>query len=320
MKKTLEEMLHVTVSIEKKVGKSGLPFYLTAGRDIFDVQVFGVYFSAVILNETDNTDIRKIKHQKAQYESVFQEPVAFCIPDLTRTKRVALVKAGIPFIAPPSQVYLPFLGLALQEKYPKIKEEVKGQMTPLEQQLFLWLLYNNQERTKSSLAEELKVTRAAITKVTESLNAKELITEKRIGKEVLVSLSGKPRECYAKAREWMRNPIKKTIYCEAEAFYNTLPMAGESALSELSMLSAPKTEIRACYEKDAYLKGIDVIEDERWIDGEDFVKLEIWKYDPGPLRMESTVDILSLELSLEGIYDERVVGEMQVLMEENGWL
>ena len=62
-----------------------------------------------------------------------------------------------------------------------------------------------------------------------------------------------------------------------------------------------------------------LIDDERWIEGKDYVKLEIWKYDPRFECDGKTVDLISLALSLEGINDERIDGELQTIMEAAGW-
>lgn len=316
---TIEKTLHVNPEIKKKTGKFGLAFYLTKGRDFFDVRIYGLAFSVVVLKNTDNVDLRQLKHQIKQYEEAFAGQVAFCVPDMQRNKRDAFLKTGIPFIAPPGQIYLPFLGIALQDRYPKEKTVAKDKMTPLEQQLFLWLLYHNGEITKAGLADELKVTRAAITKVTEQLNAKLLIIEKKIGKSVYVSLPGEPAECYRNAYQWMVSPVKRIAYANKESCMGFL-LAGEKALSELSNLSEPQMEVRACYDKDDRINGIELIEDDRWMENDQLVKLEIWKYDPVLLCDGETVDILSLGLSLAEMIDERVEGEMQRVLEEKGWL
>ena len=150
MKNTLEKLLHSPVNIRRKKGKTALPLYLTAGREIFDVQFSGSAFCAVKLRSTENVDVRKLKHQLLSYAEAFGNPIAFCIPDLTGRKRETLIKAGIPFIAPPGQLYLPFLGVVLQDKYPKKADMAVKDMSPLEQMLLLRLLYSKKEMTKSS--------------------------------------------------------------------------------------------------------------------------------------------------------------------------
>ena len=122
-----------------------------------------------------------------------------------------------------------------------------------------------------------------------------------------------------KSREWLINPVKKIARCLNPDVCKAFPMAGESALSELSMLSSPSVEVRACYEKDNRLKDLTVVEDDGWTVDDNYIKLEIWKYDPCVLSSGKTVDVISLGLSLADVNDERVEGEMQSLMAEAEW-
>ena len=319
MEKTLKEVFHLNPEIKRKNGKFGLPFYLTAGKEFYDVRIENVGFCVVALKNMENTDIRKLRHDMSLYEEAFGGNVACCISDLPKRKREALLKAGISFIVPPCQVYLPFLGIALQDRLPERKTLTTERMSPLEQQLFLFLVYHGQEHKKADLAEILQVTRAAISKVTAALRSKMLIKERRQGKEVYVSLSGLPRACYVEARKWMINPIKRIAYCRNVNACAVFLKAGESALSDLSMLSSPEREVRACYEKDERLASLELLDDDRWVDENDLTQLELWKYDPGVLAGNHMVDVISLELSMENVTDERVQGEMQAVMEEYKW-
>ena len=67
MRKTLEELLHVSVSVRQISGKSSLPRYLTSGYAFFDVCIASTHFIAVEMR-TDRTDIRKLKHAFKKYE------------------------------------------------------------------------------------------------------------------------------------------------------------------------------------------------------------------------------------------------------------
>lgn len=319
MIKTLENMLHMPTVIDKKAGRFGLPFYLTSGCEFYDAKVGGIGFSIVSVKHTGKTDIRKIKHQLGKYEDAFSGHVCFWIPDLTRIKRDALVKAGIPFVAPPGQIYLPFLGLSLQDRFPKISQDTTSLMSPLEQELFFFLIYNSGEYNKAQLADKLFVTRAAVTKVTAALDQKGLIRERKVGKEVFVSLAADGKKSYEDAKEWLINPVKKQVYCRGGMIAGSLKLAGESALGNLSMLSLPDKEVRACYEKDERVFELDILDDDSWVDEDDYIVLELWKYDPDMLSRRRTVDVLSLDQSLGGTNDERVRGEMEEVMKEYKW-
>lgn len=318
MKNTLENMFHDRVIIAARSGKSGLPMYLTAGRSFYDIRLMDMSFSVVELKDSDKTDIRKLKSGLIQYEKSFGGNVAYCISDLSARKRDALIRNEIPFIAPPGQVFLPFMGIAMKNSFPKKKIEAK-KMSPLEQLLFLYLLYNGKKYTKAQLADMLHVTRAAITKVTERLGSKNLISEKKSGREVYVSLIGSPRQTFDAAKQWMINPVSRVVYCVDKDNCEGFLKSGESALSEISMLSAPRNEIKACHEKDERLSSIELFDDDKWENNGELIRLELWKYDPKIVCDSDSVDIISLSLSLANTYDERVQGELQDAMEAQGW-
>lgn len=320
MKNYLENLLHTQVNIDPHQGKTNLPFFLVSKREFFDARIYGISVTIISIESTENLGIRNLSHDLREYNKVFSGNVCFYIPDITRIKRDALIKAGIPFIAPPGQVYLPFMGVILQDKYEKLPQKRIGGMSPLEQEVLLYLIYNAGEYGKAKLADQLKVTRAAITKVTESLAQRELINETRHGKEIGVSLLSSPRTTYETALNDMITPVKKRICCRKSSISDALLSAGESALSEISMLSAPTMEYRAVYEKDERIKQLEFIENERWIDTGDEIMLELWRYDPEKLAQDGRVDPISLKLSLSDIYDERVQGEMEDVLEGYKWL
>ena len=185
--------------------------------------------------------------------------------------------------------------------------------------MFFFLIYNSGEYNKAQLADKLFVTRAAVTKVTAALDQKGLIRERKVGKEVFVSLAADGKKSYEDAKEWLINPVKKQVYCRGGRIAGSLKLAGESALGNLSMLSLPDKEVRACYEKDERVFELDILDDDSWVDEDDYIVLELWKYDPDMLSRRRTVDVLSLDQSLGGTNDERVRGEMEEVMKEYKW-
>ena len=95
-------------------------------------------------------------------------------------------------------------------------------------------------------------------------------------------------------------------------------LAGESDLSEKSILASPQQKIFAIG-KDAFrklklegqLKGLD----KKYGDE----KIEVWHYDPQLLSKIKQVDSLSLFLSMQSDYDERVVSELNELIKNIQW-
>jgi hypothetical protein len=84
------------------------------------------------------------------------------------------------------------------------------------------------------------------------------------------------------------------------------PLAGESALAELTDVAAPRNETRAIAASDwkALARRFNLERPARW--DEPVVELETWSYDPATLGSLEIVDPLSLWLSLPDSSDERL--------------
>ena len=76
-----------------------------------------------IVPSSDSTDeviaIAAMKKQKAKYEEALQCPVAYEVALNSVSMRNALVKSGVPFVDLPGNVFLPFMGIVLQDVYRK---------------------------------------------------------------------------------------------------------------------------------------------------------------------------------------------------------
>lgn len=96
-------------------------------------------------------------------------------------------------------------------------------------------------------------------------------------------------------------------------------MAGETALAKKSMLNDPKCMVYAMDKK--RLKEIpqEAIVQPQFVLGNDYVEIELWKYNPSAYMMDDMVDVVSLVQSLKNVDDERVEMQIEEVMEEYRW-
>jgi DNA-binding MarR family transcriptional regulator len=201
----------------------------------------------------------------------------------------------------------------------KKKLAVSGdKMMPATQCLFLYLLYNGDKRPviKTQAAEELGLTKTSITRASEQLKAMGLISEKRIGKETEMIAVASGLELYERAKAHLIKPVQRSFFISVAAPVHGF-IAGESALSDKSMLGKPKTDVLAIYKGSEDAQLLQEV-DPRWNEGT-VVMIELWKYDPGLFAKDGTVDPVSLAMSLSDNEDERVQGELQEYLEGYKW-
>lgn len=305
---------------KEKLAVKNLPFYLTARRSFFKLSYNSIEFILVCLPEDEKYGVVAFEKQAKLLGEKYSMPVAFGFHSLSQYQRNSLIGRNIPFISDSGQLYLPFLGIALNNHLTQLKTLKAEKMMPITQVLFLYLLYrhDNEAVTKKDAADAISVTRMSLTRASEQLEEMGLITQERIGKEILMKTNGSGIALYEKAKPYLINPVKSTMTVDDNTQYRDSPLAGESALAKTTMLNDPVIPVRAVWKsevKTGVMKEIDI----RWDIEHKPIKLELWKYNPGLFAKNDCVDPVSLAMSFEDNADERIEGAIEEYLEEYQW-
>ncbi len=315
MKKQLEQYFSCEVKIREYRDKLSLPIFMTM-RDIAMVEIYGVNFAIVDVVKETELSVAAMKKQKAKYEEALQCPVAYKVALNSVSMRNALVKNGVSFVDLPGNVFLPFMGIVLQDVYRK--QLVKAdKMMPATQMVFLELLYMHDEESalKSEVANKLNLTKTSITRATAQLEEMGLIQQIKSGTEISIRRNYSRKEYYENAKAYLINPVQKviTIMRQETAFESF--EAGESALSQLSELNPPRIEECAIYKGEEVIDQLEIV-DARYEEQEDCLNVQLWKYNPSYFAREGRVDPVSLACTFKGNEDERIEMCIEELLEE----
>ncbi|MDY5521407.1 MAG: winged helix DNA-binding protein [Agathobacter sp.] len=315
MKKQLEQYFGCEVKVTQCKKTLELPIFMTM-RDIKLVEFCGVGFALInIIKESDLT-IAAMKKQQKKYEEALQCPIAYEMVLNSVSMRNALVKNGVPFVDLPGNVFLPFMGIVLQDMYRK--QFVKAdKMMPATQMVFLELLYMEDEESalKSEVAKKLNLTKTSITRATAQLEEMGLIQQVKSGTEISIKRNCSRKEYYENAKEYLINPVQKVItIMRYEATFESLS-AGETALSQVSELNPPRIEERAIYKGEEVIDQLEIV-DARYEDLDACLNIQLWKYNPSYFAREGRVDPVSLACTFKGNEDERIEMSIEELLEE----
>ena len=315
MKKQLEQYFSYEVKIREYRDKLSLPIFMTM-RDIAMVEIYGVNFAIVDVTKETELSVAAMKKQKAKYEEALQCPVAYKVAINSVSMRNALVKNGVSFVDLPGNVFLPFMGIVLQDVYRK--QLVKAdKMMPATQMVFLELLYMNDEESalKSEVANKLNLTKTSITRATAQLEEMGLIQQIKSGTEISIQRNYSRKEYYENAKEYLINPVQKVITIMRQEAAFELFEAGETALSQLSELNPPRIEECAIYKGEEVIDQLEIV-DVRYEDQDDCLNVQLWKYNPSYFAREGRVDPVSLACTFKGNEDERIEMCIEELLEE----
>ena len=211
MKRKLEEFFGCKIKIAKYEKKVPLPIFM-AMREIYIVEMYGINFAVINITKEAKLTVSAMKKQKIKYEEVLQCPIAYELKVNSLSMRNALVKNEVSFIDLPGNVFLPFMGIVLQDVYRKQSVKV-DKMMPATQLVFLYLLYMEDEETvlKGEIANKLNLTKTSITRATAQLKEMALISEQKSGIEISVKRKHSRKESYDKAKDYLINPIQKIV-------------------------------------------------------------------------------------------------------------
>ena len=304
-----------------------LPFYMTQGKAFHEAKILDQRF--LLVSFVDKSELRKDALIKLfdKLESTSSIPVAFAFETLSDFQRKNLIEANIPFVAASSIFYLPFLGIAYRKrKYaasPKPLEdsEVLPKLTSAAQAFFLFMMYKvkDSQISKSEAARKNGLTPMSVSRYCKELSDRGLIQEFKVGNTVQIRCSESGRALFDKALPYLDSPVKKEIILLPSKAFDKLPKAGESALSQVTMLAPPKTEVAACGPHAALAKGKGIDKESYGFFNDNYVELQVWKYDPQPLMQNNQIDTVSLYMSLKDSPNERVQASLKEMLDKEQW-
>ena len=112
----IADTLGIEVNTEPWGSESRVPYYLTDRYEFKKASLEGV--PCLFMKPKDELDsLTAIKKHIANVRKSEPLPVVLELDGMTARRRKSLIDARIPFVAPECQVYLPFLGVALNERY-----------------------------------------------------------------------------------------------------------------------------------------------------------------------------------------------------------
>lgn len=287
-----------------------LPNYLVSRYEVKkvfldEVPVFFLYL------KMDLDQIAAVKKHIRQIKKLEAIPIVLVLKQMTFYQRENLIREKIPFIVEGKQIYLPFMGMYLQERCnAEMKEQTE--LLPSAQMLLLYFIYQGSGKMAASQATKgLGLTATSISRASKQLEQMRLIKTKKQGVNKIVFSEQTPKELFDLASRVMISPVKRRVYVPKDVIQNSLLKSGVLALAEYSMLNPPLVGV---YAVDSITKWNHVMTN-RLQNADLQVAIELWRYDPLRLSKGNTVDPLSLALSFQDEKDERVEGSVEEMLD-----
>lgn len=307
MESYLKNTLGIKADITIWDNSESLPEELRDGRAYSVMEICGVK-CLVISIMTDDFQLSSYLKQQKALEHYCDYPLVLCFERINSYQRKCLIENLQSFIVPENQLYMPFLGIALQEHF-KAPAIAGKQLTAMAQYILLYFLYDKESvyHSKLEISQQLEISLMNVTRGVQELEELELLVTKKKGRSSMVTTALPKKELFERARPYLRNPVQKKLFVRENELLLALPITGQEALCVMNGRRVTEHKVRAM-EKRVFLDTSETLQvvDPAWDTGVSYVELEVWRYDPMRFTDGTIVDSISLKLSLEGESDKTV--------------
>lgn len=290
-------------------GAKNLPYLITDRYDIQKIAI-GTVPALMLKLKVDFPSVSTIQKHITRIQRTEQYPAFLVFESLSKYRRDALIKAHVPFVVPRKQIYLPFVGVALNERCDAETESTE-KLLPSAQAIFFYYLYSKQDRIYlSDAVKELQYSAMSVSRAAKQLMQTGLFEECKEGVQKLLIARYERKEMLERMQPLLIDPVKRRIYIALDILPREHCLAGFSAMAHYSMLNAPEL---TCYAADVSekLTGSATL-----TSATEQAEVEIWKYDPTILAKDDVVDPLSLIMSLREDADERTEEAIEEILEK----
>ena len=275
----------ISIKYEAWNQQDSLPVYI-AGSYNFRTAYIGNKRCIILIPTEELVTLPALKKQITKIQQVDNVPVVFELAAISNYRRKSFIENNIPFITD-KQVFLPFIGTMLMNEKEPVKQIEKFVYST--QQLFLFYLYGKEKRLYIAEAGKmLPFTAMTLTRAVKQLEATDLFLVAKDGVNKFIESKYDRYELFEKAKVYLSTPVRRAGYIDKTQITEDMVFAGETALSEKTMLNPSRVVTYA---------------------------IELWAYNPKQFSEDNSADDISVVLSFTDTNDERIEEAVDELQE-----
>lgn len=316
MTEYIERILHQDVQVVPYEEMNRLPLSFRNSYSL-NRMVIGSQ-EALLAAPADKIPLSDLRRQHKQMEIYTGLLCVLYLKNMNYYTRDTMLKEGIPFVWEGHQIYLPFLGILLDD-HPRQVVPACIQISYLTQKLMLTALYQGWQRvTVTQAADILNVTKTSVTRCFDELEAMSIPYLTIRNRARNFNADQDKKSMWETLRPILRTPVIKSYLLKNEPEM-VLPLSGTMALAHYSMLNEAPYPVYAVTKK--RMPEMDISTGNRVLSGE----------TPGCIVQElgyhivfrdgKAIDPLTVVLSLteEELDDPRVSMAVDEMLEEYVW-
>ena len=294
----LEKMLGVSVKYHRWKGELELPYYITERYEMRLVELDKM--KCIFLWPKDKlSQIGSLKKQLRRIQMEEALPVVFIMDMIDAYRRTAFIKAHISFIVPDSQIYLPFMGICLEEKYRMEIQSAEALQPSTQLLLFYWYYQQENCLYMNDMVKILGCSAMTVTRAFRQLEETGLFETGKTGVQKYLKGTEERNVILQQLEDALSTPVVETVFISKKELEEGTDiserfLSGNSALIRIGKDAEEEVPCYAVNKKTFHLSGSKEL-----LNAETQAEVQLWKYDPSILAKNGFIDPLSLALSFQ---------------------
>ena len=311
----LENVLHTKLTISNYDNTSGLPLSMTGAYDFYTLKMHNTEMLVAV--PKGNTNLAALRKEHKRITALTGQQSVMYLKNMTYYSRDKMIEENIPFVWDRRQIFIPYLGLALDSK---ARAEIPycAKISYLTQKLLLTAIYQQWDGVNvTGAAEALGISKMSASRCYDELEAFCIRQLDVKGRSRTLSCGDK-REFWDSIKPILVDPVISS-YALREDLGGSYKLSGISALAGYSMLEDDPYPTYGFMKKD--IGGLDTSKSALIPQGEVpgcvIDKVGYWiEFGDG-----KKMDPLSVALSIKDYdrKDPRVEKAIEEMLEEYVW-
>lgn len=231
----IKETLHITADVSVYPNSDTLPLYLRNGYDLYTMTVQGVQCLLALPKEPAN--LSALRKQCGQLKKLTGLDCVLCLDNVRIYTKEKMLSEGIPFVIAGQQIYMPFLGIALNKNGMREVPRTE-QISYSTQKLLLTAIYQRwATMTLTEAAKVLGMSKMSVTRCFDELQALGLPLIKSEAKMRRFIWEDSRRALWETVGPFLRNPVARQYRLDSHVDIVAAKLGGMSALCHYSMLA-----------------------------------------------------------------------------------
>ena len=314
----LRTMFGAQMMLDEYHTYGSLPMYLTENYQLSKLQIDTDTYVLAKPKDAIKLNVNTIKKQLTQIQKFTQLRPVLVLENLRLAQRNALIQAGIAFVVPEKQLFIPHFAMNLTEAESSV-EEYGEEFAVATQVVFSYLLLQQIKETNAhQLSERFPYSVATINRALKELCYRKLLQTVGNGTRKQYTIFN-GREFWKNGKQYLFDPVKTRRYVKMNFGHHGFPMSNDLALSRLSFLNGTSINYYASSAQDFKTIDKEKILNEYDVFDHNYSIVEIFRYDPKLLAQGNYIDVISLYAQFKDDKDERVQIEIESLVNDILW-